>query len=132
MIVNDCNFVGNLTRDPEFRRTNTGKAVANFSVAVNGWKKDDVRYVDFEAWERDAEFMSKNCAKGDMVIVKSEYRLDEFTDKDGNKRSKPRFRVVEVKKCWAPKGDARPKDDEDVEDDDGGDDAEGEDDDIPF
>lgn len=116
MIRNDCNFRGNLTRDPELKQTTGGKSVCNFSIAVNGFKKDDVTFVDCECWEKTAEFVAANCVKGDQVSVKAEFKIDRFT-KDGEERQKPRFRVVEFDKIWAPKGTKAVEADVDDEED---------------
>lgn len=96
MIRNDCNFHGNLTRDPELRNTKGGNQVANFGMAVRGFKKDEVTFIDCEAWGRDAEYITTNFVTGDKIAISAEYRLDKFTDKNGDEREKPRFQVREV------------------------------------
>ena len=98
MFSNNFRCIGNLTRDPELRRTSQGTAVVEFSVALNGRKKGDsreVEYVDFTAWDKDAEFISKNWVKGDRVALTGEYKTDHWNDKNtGEKRKKVYFRLV--------------------------------------
>jgi len=92
---NNFRCVGNLTRDPEIRRTPQGTAVTDFSVAVNGRKKGEVEYIDFTAWDKDAEFIVENWAKGDKVGLTGEYKTDQWEDKKtGEKRKKAYFRLL--------------------------------------
>jgi single-strand DNA-binding protein len=88
-------LMGNLTRDPELKRTSTDMAVAQISIAVNRQYKDktgemqkETTYVDCEAWGRTAETMSKYLVKGKPVFVEGRLKLDQWQDKDGNNRSK--------------------------------------------
>lgn len=90
-------LMGNLTRDVELRHLpNTDQAVANFGLAVNrsyrtkeGEKREEVTFVDCEAWGRTAETMSKYLQKGRPVFIEGRLKLDQWQDKqDGSKRSK--------------------------------------------
>ncbi len=88
-------LMGNLTRDPELKRTSSDMAVAQISIAVNRQYKDktgemqkETTYVDCEAWGRTAETMSKYLVKGRPVFVEGRLKLDQWQDKDGNNRSK--------------------------------------------
>lgn len=92
-------LMGNLTRDVELRSTNSNQAVANFGLAVNrrfrtadGEDREEVTFVDCEAWGRTAETMAKYLAKGRPVFVEGRLKLDSWQDKEGNKQS--RLRVV--------------------------------------
>jgi len=88
-------LMGNLTRDPELKRTTTDMAVAQIGIAVNrkfkdrdGNMKEETTFVDCEAWGRTAETMAKYLAKGRPVFVEGRLKLDQWQDKDGNNRSK--------------------------------------------
>ena len=88
-------LMGNLTRDPELKRTATDMAVAQVSIAVNrrykdktGEQREETTYVDCEAWGRTAETMAKYLSKGRPVFVEGRLKLDQWQDKDGNNRSK--------------------------------------------
>ncbi|HMN95368.1 MAG TPA: single-stranded DNA-binding protein [Phycisphaerales bacterium] len=92
-------LMGNLTRDIELRHTSSNQAVANFGLAVNrryrtagGEDREEVTFVDCEAWGNTAEIMAKYLAKGRPVFVEGRLKLDQWQDKEGNKQSK--LRVV--------------------------------------
>jgi single-strand DNA-binding protein len=89
-------LVGNLTRDPELRYTPKGTAVAQLGVAVNRqWKsetgeaKEEVTFVDVEAFGRQAEVIGQYLKKGRPILVEGRLKLDTWDDKQTNqKRSK--------------------------------------------
>ena len=90
-MLNKIIVMGRLTRDPELRRTNSGIAVASFTVAVDrdfkpqsGEKETD--FIDIVAWRNTAEFVSKYLSKGRMAVVEGRLQLRDWTDKEGNKR----------------------------------------------
>jgi single-strand DNA-binding protein len=82
--------MGRLTKDVELRRTDSGKAVASFTVAVdrdfgqNGQKETD--FIDCVAWQKTGEFVSKHFSKGKMIVVSGRLQIRSWTDKDGGKR----------------------------------------------
>ena len=84
---------GNLTADPEIRKTPTNKTVANFRVAANhewGNKNGNksVSYFPVECWEKLAENCGQYLHKGSKVTVQGELREDRWTDTEGKKYSK--------------------------------------------
>lgn len=88
-------LMGNLTRDPELKRTSSDMAVAQISIAVNrrykdktGELKEETTFVDCEAWGKTAETMAKYLSKGRPVFVEGRLKLDQWQDKEGNNRSK--------------------------------------------
>ena len=90
-MLNHIVVMGRLTRDPELRRTASGIAVANFSVAVerdfpsqDGSRETD--FIDCVAWKQTAEFLGKYFSKGKQIAVKGRLQIRSWTDKDGNKR----------------------------------------------
>lgn len=90
-MLNHIVIMGRLTRDPELRRTQSGIAVASFSLAVdrdykpeNGELETD--FIDIVAWRSSAEFVSKYFSKGRMAVVSGRLQIRPWTDKDGNKR----------------------------------------------
>lgn len=92
MALNHIVIMGRLTRDPELRRTQTGTAVASFTLAVDrdfkskdsGEKQTD--FIDCVAWRSTGEFVSKYFTKGRQAVVEGRLQLRDWTDKDGNKR----------------------------------------------
>jgi single-strand DNA-binding protein len=98
---NKCYLMGNLTRDIELRHTSGNQAVANLGLAINRrWKsadgqdREEVTYVDCEAWGRTAETLAKYLQKGRPVFIEGRLKLDTWEDKEGKKQSKIRV-VVE-------------------------------------
>lgn len=93
---NKVMLLGNLTRDVEIRHTSGNQAVANFGIAVNrrfktqsGEQREEVTFVDCEAWGRTAEVMGQYLSKGRPVFIEGRLKLDEWEDKSGGgKRSK--------------------------------------------
>ena len=85
--MNSCNFVGRLTAEIELRRTNTGKAVASYSLAIKRPRvADTTDFIEFVSWEQGAEYLAKYAHKGDVVAASGTLQPREWTDKDGNKR----------------------------------------------
>lgn len=82
-------LMGNATRDPEVRQTNSGKTVANLTLAVN--KKtggeETVAFVDVTLWERTAEIAQQYITKGSNLLIEGELVQDNW-EQDGQKRSK--------------------------------------------
>ena len=85
--MNKVILVGRLTRDPEVRYTQTGKAVANFSIAVNTGFGDNKRadFVPIVVWDKLAEICGNNLTKGRNVLVEGRLQISEY-EKDGQKR----------------------------------------------
>jgi len=76
MPVNQCNFLGNLTRDPEMRYTPNNTAITSFGMAINHkWKDKDgtpheeVTFLDIEAWGKTGEIIAQYCNKGNQLFV---------------------------------------------------------------
>jgi single-strand DNA-binding protein len=93
--IANITIVGHLTRNPETTET-SNSSVTKFSLAVNGWKDDDVSYIDCDAWGKVGEVVQKYCEKGKQVVVAGTLRIDKWEDKEGNKRSKPVVNVRDV------------------------------------
>lgn len=91
-MLNRITIMGRLTRDPELRRTNSGIAVTNFTLAVerdfggkDGEKETD--FIECVAWRHAGEFVSKYFSKGRMAVVSGQLQIRRWKDKDGNNRS---------------------------------------------
>ena len=89
-MLNRVIVMGRLTKDPELRRTQSGHAVASFSIACDrdysgdGGKETD--FLDIVAWRSTAEFVSKYFTKGRMAVISGRLQIRSWTDKDGNGR----------------------------------------------
>ena len=92
--VNKVILVGNLGRDPELRYTQSGQAVANFTLATTdrfGGKDGAERQERTEwhrivAWARTAELCAQYLSKGRSVYIEGRLQTREWEDKDGQKR----------------------------------------------
>ena len=89
-------LVGNLTRDPELRYTPKGTAIARLGIAINrSWRTDtgetreEVTFVDVDAFGRQAETLGQYMKKGRPIMIEGRLKLDTWEDKQTNqKRSK--------------------------------------------
>jgi single-strand DNA-binding protein len=89
-------LIGNLTRDPELKYTPKGTAVAKLGLAVNrSWKtetgetREEVTFIDVDAFGRQAEVIGQYLKKGRPLMVEGRLKLDQWDDKTtGQKRSR--------------------------------------------
>ena len=79
-------FMGNMTKDPELRVTQSGKSVCSFSVAVKRKMQDVTDFHDCVAWGKTGEAISKHFRKGKEILVEGELQKRSYEDKNGNKR----------------------------------------------
>ncbi|MGD0412209.1 MAG: single-stranded DNA-binding protein [Verrucomicrobiota bacterium] len=86
-------LAGNLTRDPELRYTPKGTAVVKMGMAINRtWKsetgeaKEEVTFVDVEAWDRQAEVIAQYMRKGRPILVEGRLKLDTWEDKNTHQK----------------------------------------------
>lgn len=86
---------GNLSRDIEIKYTQGGSAIANTAIATTrkfksatGEQKEETLFVDITFFGRTAEIANQYLRKGSKVLVDGRLKLDQWTDKQGNKRSK--------------------------------------------
>src|SRR5689334_4569002 len=98
--LNKVLLMGNLTRDPELRVTPKGTPICQFALAVNrqfkmesGESREEVIFVDIEAWGKQGETIAKYCTKGKPLYVEGRLRLDQWEDKN-TKEKKSRMKVV--------------------------------------
>ena len=86
-MINKAILMGRLTRDPVIRHTDSGKAVCNFTVAIeNGYGEEkSTDFISCVAWNKTAEFVDKYFAKGRMIIVVGRIRTRTWEDRDGKK-----------------------------------------------
>lgn len=93
MNINRVFLCGRLTRDVQIRQA-AGKSVAAFGLAVNhtyksadGEKKEDVLFIEVEAWGKTGELCGQYLGKGAEAFVEGRLKLDSW-EKDGQKQSK--------------------------------------------
>ena len=115
-------LMGNLTRDPELRYTPSGTAIAKMGLAVNrvwrdseGQQKEEVTFVDVDAFGKQAETIGQYMQKGRPILVEGRLKLDQWEDKNtGQYRSRlgvvlERFTFVGGGGGQAGGGDAAPQ-----------------------
>lgn len=86
-------LMGNLTRDPELRYTPKGTAIARIGLAVNrvwktetGEQKEEVTFVDIDAFGRQAETICQYMKKGSPILVEGRLRQHSWDDKQTNQK----------------------------------------------
>lgn len=90
-MLNTIAIMGRLTADPILRRTQSGVAVATFTLACErdfapqGADKE-TDFIDVCAWRYTAEFVEKYFSKGQMAVVTGRLQIRNWEDKEGNKR----------------------------------------------
>lgn len=83
--------MGNLTKDPDTRYTQSGMAVCEFTVAVNGTKQDETFFGVVVVFGKTAEACRDYLAKGSTVLVEGKLKNEEWTDREGRKQHKTRI-----------------------------------------
>ena len=97
MADNTVTLVGNLTRDPEIRFTNGGRAVASFGLAVNrryqvnGEWQEQTSYFNIVAWAQLGENAAQTLTKGSRAIVTGRLEQRQYESRDGDQRN-----IVEI------------------------------------
>ena len=112
--MNKVFLIGNLTRDPEMRSTQSGIPVCNFSIAVNrrfrnaqtGQQETD--FFNIVAWRQLAELCSRYLAKGRKVAVFGSIQTRTYEAQDGTKRTAFDIVADEVEFLSSPQGSGAP------------------------
>lgn len=91
--VNKVILVGNLGKDPEIRHLDTGRAVANFSLATsetyknrNGERVTNTEWHNIVLWTPLAEIAERFLKKGNQVYIEGKITTRSYDDKDGNRK----------------------------------------------
>lgn len=112
-MLNNITLMGRLTAEPDYRTTQSGVPLAKFTLAVerdysgqNGERVTD--FLDVDAWRQTADFVSRYFHKGQLVAVIGSVQVENYTDRDGNKR---RSWTVQAQHCYfaEPKRDGQPQ-----------------------
>ena len=97
--------VGNLTADPELRYTQTGLAVANFTIAstprtfdraANDWKDGEALFLRASCWREFAEHVAGSLTKGSRVIATGKLKSRSYETREGEKRTSMELEVDEI------------------------------------
>ena len=99
--MNKCFFTGHLTRGPELKITPSGAKVCNFGLAVNerfndretGEQRENVCFIECEAWNRTAESIFEYFKKGSPILIEGSLRFESWQTPEGQNRSRLKVRV---------------------------------------
>lgn len=100
--MNRVIIAGNLTRDPELRRTPNGVSVTDLLIALNrdfvvhGEKHQEVCFVDVVVWGKQAEDCVSQLSRSSPVLVEGRLQLDTWFGNGGEKRCKLRVAAERV------------------------------------
>lgn len=101
--LNKVILIGNLTRDPEMRYTNSGTPVVTFGMATNkSWKdtngeaKELAEFHNLVAWNKMAEICQQLLAKGMKVYIEGSLNTRSWNAEDGSTRYKTEVRVEDM------------------------------------
>ena len=85
--MNSVNITGNLTKDPELRKTTDNTSVTSFTVAVEReFKREnqpDADFISCKAWKQAADYLCKYGHKGDHIEVSGAIRTGSYQDRNG-------------------------------------------------
>lgn len=91
--MNKILLIGRLTKDPELRYTQSGTAVANFTLAVNrrftnqnGEREAD--FINCQAWQKTAEFVANYFKKGQQMALEGRLMVSSYDSNDGQRHWK--------------------------------------------
>jgi single-strand DNA-binding protein len=98
--LNKVYLIGNLTRDPDLRYTNSGAGVCNMGLATSrkyttasGEQREDTCFVDIDVWGKQAEACRNYLHRGSPVFVEGRLRLDQWDDQQSGRKTS-RLRVT--------------------------------------
>lgn len=88
-------LMGNLTKDPDLKYTQSGTPVCNFTIAINsffkdktGNKQENAIFVPVTVWNKQAETSAEYLKKGRSVLVDGRINQERWEEQDGKKRSR--------------------------------------------
>ena len=93
-MFNKIVLVGNLTRDIDLRYTQGGAAIGSSGIAVtrkfnvNGEKREETCFIDITFFGKQAEIANQYLSKGSKLLVEGRLKFDQWTDNNGQNRSK--------------------------------------------
>lgn len=102
-------LVGHLTRDIELRYTQGGAAIGSCGIAVtrkfsvNGEKREETCFIDITFFGKQAEIANQYLSKGSKLLVEGRLKFDQWTDNNGQNRSKHTVAVENMEMLGEPK-----------------------------
>ena len=93
--MNQCNFIGNLTKDTQRIKTQSNTPMTKFTIAVNDRQDKEPIFLDILTFKSTAENCAKYLTKGSKVFVTGELQLNEY-ESEGKKYSRPELTANRV------------------------------------
>ncbi|MDE2102575.1 MAG: single-stranded DNA-binding protein, partial [Patescibacteria group bacterium] len=114
MNFNQALILGNVTRDPEIRKTQGGTTVASFSIATNrfykdqgGEKKQETEFHNVVAFGKLAELIERYVQKGGLLLIKGRIRTRNYQNQSGQKVYRTEIVAEEMQLGPRPAGSAK-------------------------
>lgn len=107
-MFNKIVLIGNLTRDIELRYASNGNAIGNTAIAVtrkfsvNGEKREETCFIDITFFGKMAEVANQYLNKGSKLLVEGRLKFDQWTDNNGQNRSKHSVIVENMEMLGSP------------------------------
>ena len=98
-MLNTVVLMGRLTDKPELRKTQNDITLVNFTLAVDGMKRDAVNWIDCTAWRQTAEFITKYFDKGQMIAVTGHIESETYSNKDGKRMKRITVQIDNASFC---------------------------------
>lgn len=116
--MNNCNFIGRLTKDPEAKRAASGKAYCNFSIAIDRGYKDSqgnkiTDFIPCVAWDNTANLITQYFTKGNLIGINGRMESRSYDDK-GTKRTTYSILVISIDFIQG-KSESKPNNKDDIE-----------------
>ena len=112
-MLNQCNFIGRLGRDPEVKYAQSGDAICNFSLACSeqwkdkqGNKQEKTEWVNVVLWGKLGEIAGQYLQKGSLCFISGKMTTRKWQDKDGNDRFSTEIVAREMKMLSPRQGDS--------------------------
>jgi single-strand DNA-binding protein len=94
--MNNVSLAGRMTRDCELKYTQEGKAIGNFTIAINKrYKKDEANFINCVAFGKTAELISEYVRKGHLFGITGSIETSSW-EKDGQKHYKTEVAVDQI------------------------------------
>lgn len=82
--MNKVILIGRLTKDPDVRRSQEGKAIARYTLAVDRWGKEKAAdFIQCVAFDKKGEFAEQYFRKGMKIAITGRIQTGKYTNKDG-------------------------------------------------
>ena len=107
--MNNITVSGRLTRDPECKEFGDNKMVCDFTIAVNGYKKEDTIYLKVKSWGARAVSCGKYCKKGTLVNIAGSLRENAWKNKEGEQKRELYILANDVEFVQRPTDSEAPK-----------------------